>query len=80
MREIGSPDVLTVPFAGTLMVPLKLGSEKFDAPQPAGGEVTVVDKLCTVIGTLRLLCTVSTAQSVTPGLRRTVEPEQAGEA
>lgn len=64
---MGSPEVLTVAPAATLMFPPKLGSEKFDAGQPIGVVGMVVERFCTVIGTVRLLWTVSTAQSVTPG-------------
>jgi hypothetical protein len=54
-REIGMPDVPAVPPPGTLKLPEKVGSEKSEAGHPAGGEVTEVDKLWTVMGTVRLL-------------------------
>jgi hypothetical protein len=54
-REIGRPDVAAVPPPGTLKAPEKVGSEKSEAGHPGGGDVTEVDRLSTVMGTVRSL-------------------------
>ena len=55
MSEMGRPEVLTVPLAGTLRLPLNVGRSKFEAGQPAGGDGIVGERFCTVMGTERLL-------------------------
>ena len=71
--------MLAVPPAGTIRGPLKVGSENSDPGQPTGTELTAMARFCTLMGTLRLFSTRKMAQSVTPGKRSGVLPEQAGE-
>ena len=80
---MGTPGLLALAPPATVNDPEKLGRVRLDPAQMAGGAVYLPSKpvvmVNTVMGTVRLLWTLKTAQRVMPGYKRAGVPEQAGD-